>query len=106
MEWANQDDVIEKMQNKINNLRNAAYIEEKGKNAMLQRDKEEIIKYTEFKIRLEVYTKQADFLEEILLDIDSLKQEEVRNFEEAEEDLREKRYEAYIKIEPTAIGPI
>ncbi len=96
MEWANQDDVIEKMQNKINNLRNAAYIEEKGKNAMLQRDKEEIIKYTEFKIRLEVYTKQADFLEEILLDIDSLKQEEVRNFEEAEEDLREKRYEAYI----------
>ncbi|MEW9080512.1 hypothetical protein [Terrisporobacter glycolicus] len=96
MEWANQDDVIKKMQNKINNLRNAAYIEEKGKNAMLQRDKEEIIKYTEFKIRLEVYTKQADFLEEILLDIDSLKQEEVRNFEEAEEDLREKRYEAYI----------
>lgn len=96
MEWANQDDVIEKMQNKINNLRNAAYIEEKGKNAMLQRDKEEIIKYTEFKIILEVYTKQADFLEEILLDIDSLKQEEVRNFEEAEEDLREKRYEAYI----------
>lgn len=96
MEWSNQDFIIEKMQNKINNLRSAAYIAEKGKNAMLQRDKEEIEKYTEFRVRLEDYTKQADFLEEILLDIDSLKQEEVRNFEEAEEDLREKRYEAYI----------
>lgn len=96
MEWSNQDAVIEKMQNKINNLRSAAYIAEKGKDAMLQRDKEEIEKYTEFKVRLEDYTKQADFLEEILLDIDLLKQEEVRNFEEAEEDLREKRYEAYI----------
>lgn len=96
MEWSNQDVVIGKMQNKINNLRNAAYIAEKGKDAMLQRDKEEIIKYTEFKVRLEDYTKQADFLEEILLDIDLLKQEEVRNFEEAEEDLREKRADAYI----------
>ncbi|WP_343348598.1 hypothetical protein [Terrisporobacter petrolearius] len=96
MDWSNQDFIIEKMQNKINNLRSAAYIAEKGKDAMLQRDKEEIEKYTEFKVRLEDYTKQADFLEEILLDIDLLKQEEVRNFEEAEEDLREKRYEAYI----------
>lgn len=83
MEWANQDAVIEKMQNKINNLRNAAYIEEKGKEAIIQKIKEDIKKYTEFKVRLEDYTKQADFLEEILLDIDSLKQEEVRNFEEA-----------------------
>ncbi len=106
MEWSNQDAVIEKIQNKLNNLRNAAYIAEKGKNAMLQRDKEEIIKHTEFKVRLEVYTKQADFLEEILLDINCAREEEIKQLEEAEEDLREKRYEAYIKIEPTAIGPI
>ncbi|MCC3866221.1 hypothetical protein K0040_18390 [Terrisporobacter petrolearius] len=44
MEWLNQDAVIEKMQCKTNNLRNAAYIAEKGKNAMY---KEEIEKYTE-----------------------------------------------------------
>ena len=96
MEWSNQDFIIEKMQNKINNLRNAAYIAEKGKNAMLQRDKEEIEKYTEFRVRLEDYTKQADFLEEILLDINCAKEEEIKRFEEAEQDLREKRYEAYI----------
>ncbi|UEL47542.1 hypothetical protein [Terrisporobacter hibernicus] len=96
MEWSNQDFIIEKMQNKINNLRNAAYIAEKGKDVMLQRDKEEIEKYTEFKVRLEDYTKQADFLEEILLDINCAKEEEIKQFEEAEQDLREKRYEAYI----------
>jgi len=96
MEWSNQDAAIEKMQNKINNLRNAAYIAEKGKDAMLQRNKEEIIKYTEFKVRLEDYTKQADFLEEILLDINCAKEEEIKQLEEMEQDLREKRYEAYI----------
>ena len=96
MEWSNQDAAIEKMQNKINNLRNAVYIAEKGKDAMLQRNKEEIIKYTEFKVRLEDYTKQADFLEEILLDINCAKEEEIKQLEEMEQDLREKRYEAYI----------
>lgn len=96
MEWTNQDAVIEKMQNKINNLRNAAYIAEKGKEVIIQKTEDDVKKYAEFKVRAEDYTNQADFLEEILLDIDSLKQEEVRNFEEAEEDLREKRYEAYI----------
>ena len=96
MEWSNQDVAIEKIQNEMNNLRNAAYIAEKGKEAMLQRDKEEIIKYTEFKVRLEDYTKQADFLEEILLDINCAKEEEIKQLEEMEQDLREKRYEAYI----------
>ena len=96
MEWSNQDAAIEKMQNKINNLRNAAYIAERGKDAMLQRNKEEIIKYTEFKVRLEDYTKQADFLEEILLDINCSKEEEIKQLEEAEQDLREKRADAYI----------
>ncbi|WP_018590427.1 hypothetical protein [Terrisporobacter glycolicus] len=96
MEWTNQDAVIKKMQNKINNLRNAAYIAEKGKEVIIQKTEEDIKKYTEFKVRSEDYTNQANFLEEILLDIDLLKQEEVRNFEEAEEDLRGKRYEAYI----------
>ena len=31
MEWLNQEAVIEKMQHKINNLRNATYIAEKYK---------------------------------------------------------------------------
>lgn len=94
--WLEQDAVIEKIQNKINNLRNASYTAEIGKEVMLQRTKEEIIKHTEFSVRAEDYTRQADFLEEILLDIDLVKQEEIRQFEEAEEDLREKRADAYI----------
>ncbi len=96
MDWIDRDDAIEKMQNKINNLRNAAYIAEKGKEAIIQNSKESIEKYTEFKIRLEDYTRFADFLEEILLDINRMKEEEIKQFELAEEDLREKRYEAYI----------
>lgn len=96
MDWINQDVVIEKMQNKINNLRNAAYIAEKGKEAIIQNSKESIEKYTEFKVRVEDYTRFADFLEEILLDINCAKEEEIKQLELAEEDLREKRYEAYI----------
>ncbi|WP_343342530.1 hypothetical protein [Terrisporobacter petrolearius] len=42
MEWSNQDFIIEKMQDKINNLRSTTYIAKKGKDVMLQRDKEEI----------------------------------------------------------------
>lgn len=96
MDWLNQDPIIEKIQNKINNLRNAAYIAEKGKEAIIQNSKESIEKYTEFKIRLEDYTRFADFLEEILLDINCMKEEEIKQLDEAEADLREKRYEAYI----------
>lgn len=96
MDWIDQDDAIEKMQNKINNLRNAAYIAEKGKEAIIQNSKESIEKYTEFKIRLEDYTRFADFLEEILLDINCAKEEEIKQLELAEEDLREKRADAYI----------
>jgi len=96
MDWSNQDTVIEKIENKMNNLRNAAYTAEIGKEVMLQRTKEEIIKHTEFSVRAEDYTRQADFLEEILLDIKCAKEEEVRQFEEAEQDLREKRADAYI----------
>lgn len=96
MDWINQDTVIEKMQNKINNLRNASYIAEKGKEAIIQNSKESIEKYAEFKIRLEDYTRFADFLEEILLDINCMKEEEIKQLEDAEADLREKRYEAYI----------
>ena len=96
MDWLNQDPIIEKIQNKINNLRNAAYIADKGKDAIIQNSKAGIEKYTEFKIRLEDYTRFADFLEEILLDINCAKEEEIKQLELAEEDLREKRYEAYI----------
>lgn len=96
MDWIDQDDAIEKIQNEMNNLRNAAYIAEKGKEAIIQNSKESIEKYTEFKIRLEDYTRFADFLEEILLDINCAKEEEIKQLDEAEEDLREKRYEAYI----------
>lgn len=96
MDWLNQDVVIEKIQNKINNLRNAAYIAEKGKEAIIQNSKESIEKYTEFKVRAGDYTRFADFLEEILLDINCAKEEEIKQLEDAEEDLREKRYEAYI----------
>ena len=96
MDWLNQDAVIEKMQNKINNLRNAAYIGEKGKEAIIQNSKESIEKYTEFKVRAGDYTRFADFLEEILLDINCMKEEEIKQLEDAEADLREKRYEAYI----------
>lgn len=96
MNWLNQDVVIEKIQNKMNNLRNAAYIAEKGKEVILPNSRESIEKYTEFKVRAEDYVRQADFLEEILLDIDLARQEEVRQFEEAEQDLREKRADAYI----------
>lgn len=96
MDWINQDVVIEKMQNKINNLRNAAYIAEKGKEAIIQNSKESIEKYTEFKVRVEDYTRFADFLEEILLDINCSKEEEIKQLELAEEDLREKRADAYI----------
>lgn len=96
MEWSNQDAVMEKIRIKMINLKNAAYIAEKGKEVMLQRTKEEIIKHTEFSVRAKDYIRQADFLEEILLDIDLAKQEEIRQFEEAEQDLREKRADAYI----------
>ena len=96
MDWSSQDVVVEKIQNKMNNLRNAAYIAEKGKEAIIQNSKESIEKYTEFKIRAGDYTRFADFLEEILLDINCMKEEEIKQLELAEEDLREKRYEAYI----------
>ena len=96
MDWIDQDDAIEKIQNEMNNLRNAAYIADKGKEAIIQNSKAGIEKYTEFKIRLEDYTRFADFLEEILLDINCAKEEEIKQLDEAEEDLREKRYEAYI----------
>ena len=39
---------------------------------------------------------EIKFLKKQLKEIEDMKQEEVRYFEEAEEDLREKRYEAYI----------
>lgn len=94
--WLEQDAVIEKIQDKMNNLRNAAYIAEKGKEAIIQNSKESIEKYAEFKVRAEDHVRYADFLEEILLDIDLMKQEEIRQFEEAEEDLREKKADAYI----------
>ena len=96
MDWLNQDVVIEKIQSKISNLRNAAHIAEKGKEVMTQKSKEEIIKYAEFSVRAEDYIRQADFLEEILLDINCLKEEELKQLEEAEQDLREKRVDAYI----------
>ena len=96
MDWSNQDVAIEKMQNEMNNLRNSAYIAEKGKEAIIQNSKESIEKYAEFKIRLEDYTRFADFLEEILLDINCMKEEEIKQLEEAEADLRGKRADAYI----------
>ena len=96
MDWINQDVAIEKIQNKINNLRNAAYIADKGKDVIIQNSKAGIEKYTEFKIRAVDYTRFADFLEEILLDINCMKEEEIKQLDEAEGDLREKRYEAYI----------
>lgn len=96
MDWSSQDVVVEKIQNKINNLRNAAYIADKGKEAIIQNSKAGIEKYTEFKIRAVDYTRFADFLEEILLDINCMKEEEIKQLEDAEADLREKRYEAYI----------
>ena len=96
MDWLNQDAVIEKMQNKINNLRNAAYIGEKGKEAIIQNSKESIEKYTEFKVRAGDYTRFADFLEEILLDINCAREEEVKQLEEVEEDLRTLKVDAHI----------
>lgn len=39
---------------------------------------------------------EIKFLQGQLQEIEDMKKEEVRYFEEAEEDLREKRYEAYI----------
>lgn len=96
MDWLNQDPIIEKIQNKINNLRNAAYIADKGKEAIIQNSKAGIEKYTEFKIRAVDYTRFADFLEEILLDINCMKEEEIKQLEDAEADLREKRADAYI----------
>lgn len=96
MDWSSQDVVVEKMQNKMNNLRNAAYIADKGKDAIIQNSKAGIEKYTEFKIRAVDYTRFADFLEEILLDINCMKEEEIKQLEEAEQDLREKRADAYI----------
>lgn len=88
--WLNQDVVIQKIQSKINNLRNAAYIAEKGEKAIIVNDRESLEKYLEFKVKVEDYTKFADFLEKILLDIDLVKQEEVRQLEESYQDLREK----------------
>ena len=96
MDWSSQDVVVEKMQNKMNNLRNAAYIADKGKDAIIQNSKAGIEKYTEFKIRAVDYTRFADFLEEILLDINCMKEEEIKQLEDAEADLREKRADAYI----------
>lgn len=96
MDWLNQDTVIEKIQNKINNLRNASYIADKGKDVIIQNSKAGIEKYTEFKIRAGDYTRFADFLEEILLDINCIREQEIKQLEDAEADLREKRYEACI----------
>lgn len=96
MDWSSQDVVVEKIQNKMNNLRNAAYIADKGKDVIIQNSKAGIEKYTEFKIRAVDYTRFADFLEEILLDINCMKEEEIKQLDEAEEDLREKRADAYI----------
>lgn len=96
MDWSSQDVVVEKIQNKMNNLRNAAYIADKGKEAIIQNSKAGIEKYTEFKIRAVDYTRFADFLEEILLDINCMKEEEIKQLEDAEADLREKRADAYI----------
>lgn len=96
IDWINQDAVIGKMQNKINNLRNAAYIAEKGKEAIIQNSKESIEKYTEFKVRAGDYTRFADFLEEILLDINCAREEEVKQLEEVEEDLRTLKVDAHI----------
>lgn len=39
---------------------------------------------------------EIKFLQGQLQEIENMKKEDVRHFEEAEEDLREKRYEAYI----------
>lgn len=39
---------------------------------------------------------EIDFLREQLKEIEDMKQEEIKQFELVEEDLREKRYEAYI----------
>lgn len=39
---------------------------------------------------------EINWLKHELQEIEDMKQEEVRYFEEAEQDLREKRYEAYI----------
>jgi len=39
---------------------------------------------------------EVTWLKDQLKEIEDMKNEDVRNFEEAEEDLREKRYEAYI----------
>lgn len=96
MDWSSQDVVVEKIQNKMNNLRNAAYIADKGKDVIIQNSKAGIEKYTEFKIRAVDYTRFADFLEEILLDINCMKEEEIKQLEDAEADLREKRADAYI----------
>lgn len=96
MDWLNQDPIIEKIQNKINNLRNAAYIADKGKEAIIQNSKAGIEKYTEFKIRAVDYTRFADFLEEILLDINCAREEEVKQLEEVEEDLRTLKVDAHI----------
>ena len=96
MDWSSQDVVVEKIQNKMNNLRNAAYIADKGKDVIIQNSKAGIEKYTEFKIRAVDYTRFADFLEEILLDINCMKEEEIKQLDEAEADLREKRADAYI----------
>ena len=96
MDWINQDVAIEKIQNKINNLRNAAYIADKGKDAIIQNSKAGIEKYTEFKIRAVDYTRFADFLEEILLDINCAREEEVKQLEEVEEDLRTLKVDAHI----------
>ena len=96
MDWSSQDVVVENIQDKMDNLRYAAYIADKGKDVIIQNSKAGIEKYTEFKIRAVDYTRFADFLEEILLDINCMKEEEIKQLEEAEQDLQEKRYEAYI----------
>lgn len=96
MDWLEQDVIIKNIESKMNELRNAAYIAEKGMEIMPKNTIENIEKHIEFKIRLEAYTMFADFLEEILLDINCIKEEEIKQLEDAENDLRDKKYEAKI----------
>lgn len=89
MYWLKQDEIIEKIEYKIADLRNATYIAEKGMEAVKKNTMEGIEKYAEFKIRQQDYNTFADFLEEILLNIDLIKKEEVKQLEQAEINLRD-----------------
>ena len=89
MDWLNQDFVIEKIQSKINNLKNALYVAENGKDLFKhQKNKDEVLKYAEFEVKEECYKREIGFLESLLQDIDEIKKEEVRQFEQAEENIR------------------